>query len=177
MVSIVCNRKKIVCWFLFLIFLAGGWWLLRGGWRLKKNPFEIEINRKIQEPGKREQQLPPGGGKDFFVECRLTRDRICSERIELLKEISGNQASSAELRDQAQQGLMRLSENMGKETELEKLIMAQGFQDAVVMIQQQTATVILQPRSLPTTGVDRIKDMVARLTGMEPGNIFIISKP
>lgn len=52
-----------------------------------------------------------------------------SQQIEVLKEIAGNPSSSVEARDRAQNNLISIIENIGKENELEKLIIARGFKD------------------------------------------------
>ncbi len=141
------------------------------------SPVEVQVARPREVSGGQ-----PGGSsqpdrQEFFVECRFARDRIRSQQIELYQEVASNPASSAEVRDRAQRELMKLTENMGKETELEKLIVARGFKDAVVLIQPKSATVIVQTRSLSPSEVNKITDLVARTTEIDSENITIIPKP
>jgi stage III sporulation protein AH len=120
--------------------------------------------------------MPDLTREEFFVECRLDRDRVRSEQMETLKEIAGQADSSSEIRDSAQRDLMQLSENMSKETELENLVMARGYNDAAVMILPRSATVVVQVRSLPPSEVDQIKTLVAKTTGLDAGSVFVIPK-
>jgi len=175
MISITLNRKKLAVYCLALVVLAGGWWFLRK-WTHKHSPVEVEVDKK-NVTSRRQPVSPPIGGKEFFVDCRLTRDRICSQRIELLKEIANNPDSSSEVRDQAQKDIMQITDSLGKETEIEKLIIARGFKDAVVMLQSKAATVIVQAPSLPRSDAERIAEIVAKATGLESDNVFVISKP
>ncbi|MDH7576219.1 MAG: SpoIIIAH-like family protein [Bacillota bacterium] len=181
MISVYFDRRKLLLG-VILIFLLGGCWFLSQQARFRQksapsSPVEVEISRPREMPG----QLAAGPTdlvkEEFFVECRLARDRIRSQQIELYQEVANNPASSGEVRDRALRELMKLTENMGKETELEKLIMARGFKDAVVLIQPKSATVIVQTRSLSTQEVNKITDLVAKTTELDPANITIIPKP
>ncbi len=175
MISITLNRKKLAVCCLVLVVLAGGWAFLKKG-AYKHSPVEVKVDKK-NVTSRRQQVGRQIGGKEFFVDCRLTRDRICSRQIELLKEIANNPDSSSEVRDRAQKDIMQITDSLGKETEIEKLIMARGFKDAVVMLQSKTATVIVQAPSLLQSDAERIAEIVARATGLEPGNVFVIAKP
>lgn len=113
---------------------------------------------------------------EFFVDCRLARDRIRSQRIEVLKEIAANPTSDSENRSRAQQELMSIMDQAVKETELEQMVVAEGFKDAVVMIQEKSATVIVQGRSLTSADKEKIRDIVARVVSIEPGNVLVMAK-
>jgi stage III sporulation protein AH len=120
--------------------------------------------------------MPDLTREEFFVECRLDRDRVRSEQVETLKEIAAQPDSSSEVRDSAQKDLMQLTENISQETELEKLVMARGYNDAAVMILPNSATVVVQVGSLPPSEVDQIKTLVSKTVGIDPGNVFVIPK-
>lgn len=47
---------------------------------------------------------------------------------------------------------MKITKRDMVEVELEKLVQAQGFQDAVVLIQENSATVIIQGTSVADSG-------------------------
>jgi stage III sporulation protein AH len=120
--------------------------------------------------------MPDLTREEFFVECRLDRDRVRSEQVETLKEIAAQPDSSSEVRDSAQKDLMQLTENISKETELEKLVMARGYNDAAVMILPNSATVVVQVRSLPPSEVDQIRTLVSKTVGIDAGGVFVIPK-
>lgn len=179
MLSITLNRKRLVIYCIFLVVFSCGWVLLRKEMNYNHSPVEVKVEQK-NVISRRQPQVDNNlsdGGKEFFVECRLTRDRICSRQIELLKEIAGNPDSSAEVRERAQKDIMQITENLGKETEIEKIIIARGFKDAVVMLQPKMATVVVQAPSLLQSDSERIKEIVSRSTGLEPESVFVIAKP
>ncbi len=114
--------------------------------------------------------------QEFFVDCRLDRDRIRSQQIETLREIASQPDSSSAIRDTAQRDLIELTGTMAKETDLESLIVARGFQDAAVLILPQSATVIVQARAVAPAVVDQIKSQVIRATGLDAASVFVIPK-
>lgn len=178
MMFFVWDKKKIVLLCLGLLILPGGWWFVRDGFfspeEEMRRPVEVDVTVKKDLSGS------PGTGlekEEFFVDCRLARDRIRSQRIEVLKEIAGNPASGNENRDRAQQELMKIMEQAVKEAELEQMVVAGGFRDAVVLIQEKSATVIVQGRSLASADAEKIRDIVARVVSVEPGNVLVIPKP
>ncbi|AFV11844.1 stage III sporulation protein AH [Thermacetogenium phaeum DSM 12270] len=171
----IWDKKAVVLVGLGLAILIGGWWLTRGGFflREKNRPVEVDLHVKKDVP-------KPSGGDlekaEFFVDCRLARDRIRSQRIEVLKEIAANPTSDSENRSRAQQELMSIMDQAVKETELEQMVVAEGFKDAVVMIQEKSATVIVQGRSLTSADKEKIRDIVARVVSIEPGNVLVMAK-
>lgn len=186
MVSLVLEKRKLLVLGVVLVFFIGGFWLCvqigcspgkeqEGGCQITSPPLEVEVTQPRVTSG-RSHILSDPGKQEFFVECRLTRDRIRSQQVELLKEIANNPTSSSETRDRAQKDLLKIAENMGKEAELEKLIMAWGFKDAIILIQPKSATVIVQARVLSPSEVEKIKVLVIKAFDLETENIVIIPK-
>lgn len=171
----IWDRRAIVLFCLGLTILIGGWWLARSDFFLREEKRPVEVDLHV----KRDVPKPSGSGlekAEFFVDCRLARDRIRSQRIEVLKEIAANPTSDGENRSRAQQELMDIMKLAVKEAELEQMVVAEGFKDAVVMIQEKTATVIVQGRSLTSADREKIRDIVARVALIEPGNVLVMAK-
>jgi len=117
-----------------------------------------------------------GVESDFFVEYRLERERTRGQRVEWLREVINNNNSAAETRQKAQEHLMVISSNMAKEIELENLIRAKGYKDAVVLVDDRAATVIVAARSLSAEEAARITELISRGTGVDSKNVVIIKK-
>ena len=114
---------------------------------------------------------------EFFVEYRLQREKMRGQRVEILREIINNQASSADTRQKAQDQLLVISSNINKETEVENLIRAKGFKDCVVFLQNQAVTVIVQAEKVSPDEATKISDLVSRSTGISLQNVVTIPKP
>lgn len=114
--------------------------------------------------------------EDFFAEYRMERERTRSQQIELLREIVNNQQSSGETRKEAQKKIIDLTNLMKKELEAEKLIIARGYKDAIVLIQPATVSVVVAGSKLTNDDNARIAEIVARATGAKTTAIAIMAK-
>lgn len=125
---------------------------------------------------------PEGAGKtaksEFFVEYRLERDRTRSQRIDMLRETVNNPNSPSEIRKEANQELMSVFRIIEKEMELENLIRAEGYKDAVVYLQEaeKTATVTVHTPSLAPENREKLVSLINRVTGLQRENIQFICK-
>lgn len=183
----VNKRSALFGLLLALFIIVSGYSLLSGLARVPEAPDPALTAGDSSIEGLQQVDLLPAlpdlnmqesfNRQEFFVESRLARDRIRSQQMETLREIASQPTSSGEIRDSAQRELMQISENMTRETELEKLVMARGFNDAAVMILPQSATVVVQVRSIAPADVDQIKTLVAKTTGLDGGSVFVIPRP
>jgi hypothetical protein len=179
MISLIFVKKKLLltCSILLLTAAACWLWSLNAGTQRKSGtPVAVSV-QKTRESTQRNTVASPVNGQDFFVESRQARDRINSRKIELDQEIAANPASSTTARDASQQDIMKVMANMGVETELERLIIGRGYQDAVVVIQDKASTAVIQSRAILPDEVDKIGGIISRATGLDPGSITVISKP
>ncbi|HWQ62199.1 MAG TPA: SpoIIIAH-like family protein, partial [Negativicutes bacterium] len=83
---------------------------------------------------------------DFFTEYRLERDKVRSERTDLLREILRG-AKTDEARQKAQEAVLRLALEKQRESEMENLIKARGFADALVFIRDDTVSAVVKTQA------------------------------
>ncbi|AST59142.1 SpoIIIAH-like family protein [Thermoanaerobacterium thermosaccharolyticum] len=112
----------------------------------------------------------------LFSSYRQDRDVNRSRSLEALQEIVNNKNTSQETRDEAQKQIIKLTETNQKELILENLIKAKGFQDAIVLIDNNTANVIVQADKLSEDEVAKIQDVVSQQTGFPLDNIKIMNR-
>ena len=113
----------------------------------------------------------------FFIEYRLDRERANGRQIEMLHEIIDSPSSSSQIRQEAQEKLLFLSEKLAREGELEHLISARGFLDSTVCIEENNKiTIIVQAPSLSVQDEEEIRQLVTWGTGVEGQNIIILAK-
>lgn len=130
--------------------------------------------KQPKEKDKTDEALKQGSG--FFVEYRLERERNRGHQIEIAREIINNTNSDQEIRKKAQEQLYVISNNLQKELDVESLIRAKGFKDAVVFLEGQTVTVVIQAKELSQEDAIKVTDLVSRSTQVNPQNIVIIPK-
>ena len=113
---------------------------------------------------------------DFFTEYRLERDKIRSERSDLLRE-SIKDAKNDESRVHAQDIVLKMITEKQKESEMENLIRARGFADSLVFIRENSVSAIIKASSLSREEVVQVADVISRVSGIKVEDISISAKP
>lgn len=113
---------------------------------------------------------------DFYAEYRLERDRLRSERIDLLREVAKAGKNEDNSRQKAQDAIIKITLDRQKELEMENLIKAKGFSDALVFIRENSVNAIIKTNTLSKEEVMQIADIIAKSTGVRPEDITISTK-
>lgn len=113
---------------------------------------------------------------DFFSEYRLERDRTRSEQVEILNEVINNPNTAAQTRLDAQQKLLLLTDNLGKESKIENAIIAKGFQEAAAVIQPHSVMVIVPTKGFRQDEIARIADIVTKIAECRMEDVVIVPK-
>ncbi|MDI9475857.1 MAG: SpoIIIAH-like family protein [Natronincolaceae bacterium] len=112
----------------------------------------------------------------YFIESKLERDKKRSELITGLNNIIEGQNTGEEMRAEALGIKLNTITNTEKETFVENMIMAKGFDDAVVYLGDQSINIVVSSENLTEKDVAQIVDIVKRETDIEMDNIVIMSK-
>lgn len=115
-------------------------------------------------------------GASFFSEYRIERDKNRSKEVEMWQDIINSDKAEDNYKDMAQQELVKIVALTDKEMIIENLIVARGFNDALVFLTDDTATVIVEAKELTPSNIAQIQDIVVRKTKLEPKNIKIMKK-
>jgi stage III sporulation protein AH len=121
------------------------------------------------------EQVFPAAIPDFFTEYRLERDKLRSERAEILRE-SIKSAKTDETRQTAQAAILRTIQEKQQETEMENLIKARGFSDALVFIRDNTVNAVIKTPSLARDDVLQVADIISKVSGVKTEDITISAK-
>lgn len=113
---------------------------------------------------------------DFYTEYRLERDRVRSERSDLLREALKS-AKTDESRQKAQDAVLKLVLEKQRESEMENLIKARGFADALVFVRDNTVSAVVKTQTLSREEVMQVADVIGRVSGAKPEEITISAKP
>ena len=133
---------------------------------------EGKENSKEMDPSTDAVSTSSSGG--FVVEYRFERENTRKKEINWIKEIVDNPNSDPETKDQAQQQLLEITSNMEKELNIEGLLKAKGFNDSIVIFNQDYVSVIVDKQELAPEEVAQILDIVKRESGKEADSIKII---
>ena len=113
---------------------------------------------------------------DFFAQFRMERDRGRDGQIEVLREIINNPNSSATLREEAQGKLVSISNNKANEIKGENILKSKGYEEVVVVVEEENVTIILSQEDMNPVDVTRIGDLITRTLNIDLENIVIIPK-
>lgn len=122
--------------------------------------------------------IPVGGTPaqtegDYFAEHRMERDRERSARLELLKNMMNNPNLDAAARATAQMEIINASTRREQEKQIERLIMAQGFADAVVVFGEGNAVAVVRAASLTEGEALTIAETVCNISGLHLRNVRV----
>lgn len=111
--------------------------------------------------------------KEAFAEFRWERDRSRSRQLEVLQGIINSSDSSAEQKEAAQNRLLQIMANCEAETRVETLLMTRGFPDAVVVLSESGANIVVDS-VLTAEEAAAIGEVVRSITGLSLDKIRII---
>lgn len=112
----------------------------------------------------------------FFSEYRLERDKNRSKEVEMWQDIINSEKAEDNFKNMAQQELVKIVALTEKEMIIENLIVARGFNDALVFLTDDSATVIVDAKELTPSNIAQIQDIVVRKTKLDPKDIKIMKK-
>lgn len=117
-----------------------------------------------------------GEGNDLYLNLRLERDQARSLQLELLREVLDNPQVDGEARGEAMALWLEISRSVAWETDIEGLIRAEGYSDALVVCGQGQATVMVPVDALTREEVVRIADIVVRISGLDYEDITVMAR-
>lgn len=100
------------------------------------------------------------GTQDYFENCRLNRESARNRAIDLLKDTIANENTSEQTKNDAQKQILDIAKNIENEENIESIIIAKGFNDAVVFINGESVTVTVKTGELTAVDTAKIKDVV-----------------
>lgn len=114
---------------------------------------------------------------NFFAEARLTRTQNRDSAEETYKTVTESTTATAEEKKIATDSINQLAKDITTEGQIETLIKAKGFSECVCLINQNSASVVVKPKtegSLSENDAAQIYDIVIGQTKFERTNIKII---
>jgi stage III sporulation protein AH len=116
------------------------------------------------------------GNIDYFVEYRLSRDKLRANMIDRLDEIIDNAQTTEEVRTKAQEEIIKIGNISEKELQIEGLVKSKGFEDAIVFITDTDIKVVVSKEELTEQDMIKILDIVKSETTFDVSNIKIMKK-
>lgn len=113
---------------------------------------------------------------DYYAAVSLGKQQARDEAVEVLLEVSENESAEAEARESAMADINRIALDIEKESKIETMVMAKGFEKCVAVISGDSASVIVSSDTLTPGETAQISEIVYEAAGIVPSNLKIIEK-
>lgn len=113
---------------------------------------------------------------DDYIELRIARDRSRSEARDLL--VQAAEAETDEVRRREKRDILWQADKARQlEAELETILKARGYKDALVFCQGDSVTAMVRTEALHHDEVAELAGMITRISGVKAEHILIRAKP
>ena len=110
---------------------------------------------------------------DYASEMKLSREQIRSKNKETLLEIINNTSISDDIKQDAIDKMIAMTDIAERENAAEMLLEAKGFSDVVVSITEDSCDVVLNMGEVTDAKRAQVEDIVKRKTNVSGENIVI----
>lgn len=114
--------------------------------------------------------------RNYFVEQRLSRDKLRANLIDRLANIVDNDQTNETMRSEAQKEIINIGKISEAELQIESLVKSKGFDEALVLLTDEDVKVIVSVEELTETEMVKILDIVRSETEFDMDNIKIMKK-
>lgn len=111
---------------------------------------------------------------DSLSSLKLERQKAKEYSLSLLDKIINDEKSSLEAQNNAQNEKIKIANSIVNESDCETILTAKGFENVIVTISDNTATVSLKSDALVPAQVAQIQEIVSTSGKIPPENIKII---
>lgn len=112
---------------------------------------------------------------DYFQNVREDREQTYDEAIDELEEIEESAKASEEDKANAYSLHVKLVERMERESNIEALVKAKGFDECVAVINDTTVNIVVYAKELADSEIMQIQDIVTSECDVSLDNIKIIN--
>lgn len=114
--------------------------------------------------------------RSFFVDYRLSREKLRANVVEKLDEIVKNEHTKEEVRKEAQEEIIKIGRISEKELQIEGLVKSKGYDEVVTFLTDDDIQVVVSSNKLGEDDMIKILDIVRSETDYDINNIKISKK-
>ena len=130
---------------------------------------EISSGEAVQPGAKAEQQA------DYFIQAKKDRQAALDEAQEMVEETLKSANATAAERETALKCTAQIAQKIEKANNIETLLKAKGFKEAVVVLGDDSVSVIVKSEGITTAQTLQIQDIITSHTKITLENIKIIT--
>lgn len=146
-------------------------------WQLNQSAGKVDRSNAMQvSTATHNEPLQLAASPDFFIEYRLERDKVRSERSDVLRDIIKNSKNEG-ARSKAQDTVLKMVQDKQRELEIENMIKSRGFGDALVFIRDDSISAVVKGSVLSRDEVIQVAEIIHRVAGVKAEDINISARP
>jgi stage III sporulation protein AH len=131
------------------------------------------VNGTVSDVPKGDNSSAETDEEDYFDKARASRVAAREETLRLIQETLGRADASAEEKKQAQEQAAAIAERVLQESNIENLILAKGFSDSVVFIDNAACSVVVRAEQLQPQESLQILEIVMAHAGVASDKVQI----
>lgn len=173
--SVIINKKSIIMTGLVLALAAAIYlnWQYSGG-----NIADSTSSRDDATLGQSvyvNKNVSSVEENDYFSTTVTEREKSRNNTIAELDEIINDSKSSDEAKRKAEENKNTIIGNMEKETNIETLVKAKGFEKCIAVVNESRVNVIVKAKELTSAQTIQINEIASEQSGFSSENIKIIT--
>ena len=107
----------------------------------------------------------------YIVDMKMTREKQRNQLTEQLNEIINNPSTADEAKVEASNMKVSIVKNSDTELQIENLLLAKGYDEAIVFIDGDKANVVVNMEEIKQNDATKIFDIVSNQSGISRENI------
>ena len=143
---------------------------------IQDNAEELQVENEIINSNDTEIGTSAQTDDYYFTNSKLERNNMYSESLETYQEIYNNNNATAESKNEALNKINSISNTKNAIMIAENLIIAKGFEDVVIFVNEQSISVIIKSPELKQEEVAQIQNIVSRELNVNAESIHISNK-
>lgn len=132
------------------------------------------VGTGVSEPQK-EESSSPSENVNYFDQARENRAAAREEALEIIQELLDNAQVSAEDKTAATLRATTIAEDVLRESNIENLILAKGFADCVVFIEEESCRVVVQSEALQQQESLQIMEIVLSQSAVPADRVQVMA--
>lgn len=114
--------------------------------------------------------------EDYFTKTKLERDEMCSKMLENYQKIIDNKELPETQKSIAVQEIDKINKSQNSIMIAENLIKNKGFEDAVILVNNNVVNVVVKSSFLSNEDIGKIQNIIEREFDVDLNNVNISSK-
>ena len=113
---------------------------------------------------------------EYFALAKMEKENSRSKALEILEKTAANEGFDEETRKNAEKKILDMASNTQKESVIENVAKAKGYNDISVYIDGESVDIIVQKDGFGEKDVVILKEIVTEQLNIGPSNIKIVEK-